>query len=66
MVGMLEACMEVTTETGMTGDRRRPSRPKYTTKRNKPEKIKKRGSNYTYTDRTPLSSGIFASHPRNS
>lgn len=48
MVGMLEACMEVTTETGMTGDRRRPSRPKYTTKRKKPEKKKKRVKLYLY------------------
>lgn len=32
----------------MTGDRRRPSRPKYTTKRKKPEKKKKRVKLYFY------------------
>lgn len=32
MAGMLEACMVVTTDMGVTGDSRRTTRPKYTTK----------------------------------
>lgn len=42
IVGMLEACRKVTTETGVTGDRRRPNRPKYTTSSKKPAMGNKR------------------------
>lgn len=36
MAGTLEACMEVTTDMGVTGDSTRTSRPKYTTRNRRP------------------------------
>lgn len=36
MAGMLEACMEITTDMGVTGESRRTSKPKYTTRNRKP------------------------------
>lgn len=47
-VGMLEACKKMTTEMGVTGDRRRPNRPKYTTKRKIPGSGKKKRSQVTF------------------
>lgn len=49
IVGMLEACMKVTTEIGVTGDRRRPNRPKYTTRSKKPARGTEDGSSYSWT-----------------
>lgn len=38
MAGMLEACIEVTTDMGMTGDSRRTSKAKYTNRNRRPRR----------------------------